>query len=148
MHLAQSRFVALKDKAKRTMTFEDLRKDDDPTRIQEQLVSHSMPSSSTRPVRSPLPGQLPLRVHGTDPQPFPLHGILSSLYTQYPRPEDGGRALEEEDSHFEKWDQPTPTEKWPWKRRHGCRWLQGALGKDDLVNVLDPAITLATGRKP
>lgn len=38
MRLMQSRFVTLRDQAKRTMTFEDLAKDDDPTRQNEQMV--------------------------------------------------------------------------------------------------------------
>ena len=38
MHLAQSRFVTLRDKDSRTMTFEDLKRNDDPTLINEQLV--------------------------------------------------------------------------------------------------------------
>ncbi|MBI5546452.1 MAG: hypothetical protein HY901_21430, partial [Deltaproteobacteria bacterium] len=38
LHLAQSRFVTVKGKGKRQMTFADLASDDDPTRVNEQLV--------------------------------------------------------------------------------------------------------------
>ena len=38
LHLAQSRFVTLRDKAKKTMSFPDLAKNDDPTLVTEKLV--------------------------------------------------------------------------------------------------------------
>ena len=38
MHLTQSRFAVLKDKARQELKFNDLAKDDDPTRIDEQMV--------------------------------------------------------------------------------------------------------------
>jgi uncharacterized protein YfaS (alpha-2-macroglobulin family) len=146
MHLAQSRFVALKDKAKRTMTFEDLRQDDDPTRIQERLVV-TLDAQLFYSVLSALPYLVNYPYECTEQtlNRFLSTGILSSLYSQYPAVQKMAEELSKKrESQFERWDQPDPNRKMTLEE---TPWLQmsagGALGKDDLVNVLDPSIALA-----
>jgi uncharacterized protein YfaS (alpha-2-macroglobulin family) len=145
MHLMQSRFVALKDKSKRTMTFEDLRKDDDPTRLNEQLVV-TLDAQLFYSALSALPYLVNYPYECTEQalNRFLSTGILSSLYNQYPAIQKMAEQFSKRDTQYEKWNQPDPNRKMALEE---TPWLQeaagGALGKDDLINVLDPAIAKA-----
>jgi uncharacterized protein YfaS (alpha-2-macroglobulin family) len=145
MHLMQSRFVTLKDKAKRTMTFEDLLKNDDPTRINEQLVV-TLDAQLFYSVLSALPYLVNYPYECTEQtlNRFLSTGILSSLYNQYPAIQKMAAQFSKRDTQYERWNQPDPNRKMALEE---TPWLQqasgGELGKDDLINVLDPVITLA-----
>ncbi len=149
MHLAQSRFATLKDKQKRTMTFEDLLKNDDPTRLNEQLVV-TLDAQLFYSVLSALPYLVNYPYECTEQtlNRFLSTGILSSIYSQYPAIEKMAAQFSRRDTQFERWDQPDPNRKMameetPWLREAAG----GALGKDDLINVLDPAITKAQAQE-
>ncbi len=149
MHLMQSRFVTLKDKAKRAMTFDDLRKNDDPSRINEQLVV-TLDAQLFYSVLSALPYLVNYPYECTEQtlNRFLSTGILSSLYGQYPAVQKMAAQLSKRDSQYEKWNQPDPNRKMaleetPWLREAAG----GTLGKDDLINVLDPAITKAQAQE-
>ena len=145
MHLAQSRFIALKDKAKRTMTFEDLLKNDDPTRLNEQLVV-TLDAQLFYSVLSALPYLVNYPYECTEQtlNRFLSTGILSSLYNQYPAIQKMAEQFSKRTTQYEQWNQPDPNrnmalEETPWLREAAG----GGLGKDDLINVLDPAVTKA-----
>jgi len=145
MHLMQSRFVSLKDKAKRTMTFDDLLKNDDPTRLNEQLVV-TLDAQLFYSVLSALPYLVNYPYECTEQtlNRFLSTGILSSLYNQYPAIQKMAEQFSKRDTHYEQWNQLDPNRKMaleetPWLREAAG----GDLGKDDLINVLDPVITKA-----
>ena len=145
MHLAQSRFVTLRDKSKRTMTFEDLRKDDDATRLNEQLVV-TLDAQLFYSVLSALPYLVNYPYECTEQtlNRFLSTGILSSLYNQYPAIRKMAEQFSKRDTQYERWNQPDPNRKMALEE---TPWLQmaagGAHGTDDLVNVLDPGIAKA-----
>ncbi len=145
IHLMQSRFVSLKDKAKRTMTFDDLLKNDDPTRLNEQLVV-TLDAQLFYSVLSALPYLVNYPYECTEQtlNRFLSTGILSSLYNQYPAIQKMAARFSKRDTQYEQWNQPDPNremalEETPWLREAAG----GDLGKDDLINVLDPVITKA-----
>jgi uncharacterized protein YfaS (alpha-2-macroglobulin family) len=145
MHLAQSRFAVLKDQARRELFFEDLAKDDDPTRIQEQLVV-TLDAQLFYSVLSALPYLVTYPYECTEQtlNRFLSTGILTSMYDAYPAVARMAKDFSKRDTQLERFDAPDPNRKMALEE---TPWLQEAQGgrKDDrpLINVLDPRIARA-----
>jgi alpha-2-macroglobulin len=142
MHLMQSRFVALKDQSRRVIRFDDLARNDDPTRIHEQMVV-TLDAQLFYSVLSALPYLVNYPYECTEQtlNRFVSTGILSSLYRQYPAIERMAREFSSRQSQFEQWDTPDPNRKMALEETPWLEMAQG--GKTDtssLINVLDSRI--------
>ena len=145
MHLAQSRFVTLRDKDRRTMTFADLRKGGDPTLVNESLVV-TIDAQLFYTVLKALPYLVNYPYQCTEQtlNRFISTGILSSMYKDYPAVARMAAKLAQRKTRLETWDQADPNRKMtleesPWL-------LQAKGGKDtghELARVLDPRIARA-----
>ncbi len=145
LHLAQSRFAALHDQDRRTLRFADLEADDDPTRIDQQLVVtldaqlfysvlHALPYLASYPYE--CTEQLLNRFLST--------GIVSSLYDEYPSVARMAKEFSSRETRLERWDDADPNRRMALEE---TPWLRSARGGEDdaadLVNVLDPGIARA-----
>jgi alpha-2-macroglobulin len=145
MHLMQSRFVTLKDKSQRVMRFDDLARNNDPTRINEQMVV-TLDAQLFYSVLSALPYLVNYPYECTEQtlNRFVSTGILSSLYQQYPAVEHMAKEFSSRKTQFEQWDAPDPNRKMALEE---TPWLQMAKGgsrdADELINVLDSRIAKA-----
>ena len=85
LHLMQSRFVTLHDRDRREMTFEDLAKNDDPTRVNEQMVV-TVDAQLFYSVLQALPYLVNYPYECTEQtlNRFVSTGIVSSLFRDYP----------------------------------------------------------------
>ncbi len=145
MHLSQSRFVTLRGKDRKVMTFEDLRRNDDPSLINEQLVV-TVDAQLFYSVLQALPYLVDYPYECTEQtlNRFVSTGIVSSLYGQYPAVARMAKELSARPTRLETWDAADPNRKMALEE---TPWLQEAKGGADsglaLVKVLDPQIARA-----
>lgn len=146
MHLVQSRFVTLRDRDSRTMTFEDLKKNDDPSRINEQLVV-TLDTQLFFTVLKALPylTTYPYECVEQTLNRFLSTGIASSMYSQYPAVGKMAKEFSQRKTQLEPWDNNDPNRKMALEE---SPWLQTSRGGKDssersLINVLDPQIARA-----
>lgn len=145
LHLAQSRFAALSERDSRTLVFEDLKKNDDPTRQDEQLVV-TLDAQLFYSLLSALPYLVDYPYECTEQtlNRFLSTGILSSLYDRYPAVAAMAKEFSQRETQFETWDAADPNRKMTLEE---TPWLQTARGGKapgaDLVKVLDPKIAAA-----
>ena len=85
MHLVQSRFVTLKNKDSKTLRFDDLAKNDDPTLVNEQMVV-TVDAQLFYTVLQALPYLVNYPYECTEQtlNRFLSTGIVSSVYRDYP----------------------------------------------------------------
>lgn len=143
MRLAQSRFVTLKDKDSRTMTFADLAKNDDPTRLNEQLVV-TVDAQLFYSVLSALPYlvRYPYECSEQTLNRFLSTGIVGSVFRDYPAIADMGKKLAKRATRYETFDALDPNRKMGLEE---SPWLLESQGKDgpeqdELINMLDPKV--------
>ncbi|WP_163997244.1 alpha-2-macroglobulin family protein [Pyxidicoccus caerfyrddinensis] len=145
MHLSQSRFVTLKGKSSKTMTFEDLRAGGDPTRVNEQLVV-TVDAQLFYAALQSLPYLMDYPYECTEQtlNRFVSSGILASLYGQYPEVAKMAKKMSERATQFETFDELDPNRKMALEE---TPWLEMAKGgpkaEADLVRVLDPKVAAA-----
>jgi hypothetical protein len=145
MQLAQSRFVALRDGERRTMTFADMAKADDPSRIDEQLVV-TVDAQLFYSVLNALPYLVNYPYECTEQtlNRFVSTGIVSALYRDYPAVARMAEDFSKRDTRLETWDAADPNRKMALEE---TPWLELAKGGRDagssLTNVLDPRIAKA-----
>lgn len=145
MHLMQSRFITMKDPGTRVMRFEDLARNNDPTRINEQMVV-TLDAQLFYSVLSALPYLVNYPYECTEQtlNRFVSTGIASSLYQQYPAIDRMAKEFSSRQTQFEQWDPPDPNRKMALEE---TPWLQMAKGghqePSDLINVLDSRIAKA-----
>ena len=144
-HLAQSKFVTLKDREKRVMTFDDMKRSDDPTLIHDQMVV-TVDAQLFYQVLSALPYLVNYPYECTEQtlNRFLSTGIVSSFYDQYPALKRMGKKFAKRNTRLETWDAADPNRKMALEE---IPWLQAAKGgpedPGDLINVLDPRIAKA-----
>ncbi|MDH4066391.1 MAG: hypothetical protein OEW19_18470, partial [Acidobacteriota bacterium] len=145
MHLAQSRFVTLKDSDRKLLRFEDMARDDDPTRIDEQLIV-TLDTQLFYSVLSALPYLVDYPYECTEQtlNRFLSTGIVSTLYDDYPAVKRMAREFSERETQLEPWPADDPNRKmaleetpWVGVSRGGRR------AGDELINVLDPKVAKA-----
>jgi uncharacterized protein YfaS (alpha-2-macroglobulin family) len=145
MHLMQSRFVTLKDQSSRVMRFDDLARDDDPTRINGQMVV-TLDAQLFYSVLSALPYLVNYPYECTEQtlNRFLSTGILTSLYGRYPSIEKMAKEFSSRETRFEQWDADDPNRKMALEE---TPWLQMAQGgreqPSNLINVLDSRVANA-----
>jgi alpha-2-macroglobulin len=145
MQLAQSRFVALQGGERRTMTFDDMARGDDPSRIDEQLVV-TVDAQLFYSVLNALPYLVNYPYECTEQtlNRFVSTGIVSSLYDRYPTVARMAEDFSKRDTRLETWDAADPNRKMALEE---TPWLELARGGRDtgsgLTNVLDPRIAKA-----
>jgi uncharacterized protein YfaS (alpha-2-macroglobulin family) len=145
MHLAQSRFVTLRGKDRKVMTFEDLRRNDDPSLINEQLVV-TVDAQLFYSALQALPYLVDYPYECTEQtlNRFVSTGIVTSLYGQYPAVAKMAKTLSTRPTRFETWDAADPNRKMTLEE---SPWLQEAQGgpqpEHGLIKVLDPKVAKA-----
>ncbi|HLL02769.1 MAG TPA: alpha-2-macroglobulin family protein [Myxococcaceae bacterium] len=145
MHLAQSRFVTLRGKDRKELKFEDLRRNDDPSRINEQLVV-TVDAQLFYSVLQAMPYLMDYPYECTEHtlNRFVSTGIVSSLYGQYPAVAKMARTMSARPTRFETWDATDPNRKMTLEE---SPWLQEAKGGPEaearLLKVLDPEVSKA-----
>ncbi|RKH48674.1 alpha-2-macroglobulin family protein, partial [Corallococcus llansteffanensis] len=145
MHLAQSRFVTLRNQDRKTLTFDDLKRSDDPTRVNEQLVV-TVDAQLFYSVLQALPYLVNYPYECTEQtlNRFVSSGIVASLYEKHPAVAKMAKELSQRPTRFETWDAVDPNRKMTLEE---TPWLTDAKGgresPDDLVRVLDPKVAQA-----
>ncbi len=141
MHLAQSRFAALKDPGEKELRFEDMRKSD-PTRINEQMVV-TLDAQLFYSVLEALPYLVDYPYECTEQtlNRFLSTGIAASVFDEYPAVAAMAKKLSEREARLEAWDAVDPSRKMTLEE---TPWLQTAHGGADpgfpLIKVLDPKV--------
>ncbi|MBL9040388.1 MAG: hypothetical protein JNM83_02235 [Myxococcales bacterium] len=145
MHLAQSRFVTLRDKDSRTMTFEDLKRNDDPTLINEQLVV-TLDTQLFYTVLQALPYLVsyPYECVEQTLNRFLSTGIVSSVYREFPQVAKAAEEFSRRNTQLEPWDASDPNRKMTLEE---SPWLERSKGGRDpglpMLNTLDPQVAQA-----
>jgi uncharacterized protein YfaS (alpha-2-macroglobulin family) len=146
LHLAQSRFVALKPGRPRTLDFPDMARGDDPSRLDERLVV-TVDGQLFLGVLQALPYLVNYPYECTEQtlNRFLSTGILTSLYDEYPTVKRWAKELSARDTRLETWDSSDPNRKLALEE---TPWLQESRGGREtnlpLANTLDPRIAHAT----
>ncbi|HEV8266852.1 MAG TPA: alpha-2-macroglobulin family protein, partial [Thermoanaerobaculia bacterium] len=145
VHLVQSRFVTLRNRDRKVMRFEDLEKNDDKTRIDEQMVV-TVDAQLFYTVLQALPYLVNYPYECTEQtlNRFVSTGIVSSVYSQYPAVARMAREMSKRDVPLETFDAADPNRKMALEE---TPWLEVAKGGKDagfgLTNVLDPRVAKA-----
>lgn len=152
MHLTESRFVTLRDKDQRSMSFPDLAKNDDPTRIHDQLVV-TLDNQLFFTVLKALPYLVtfPYECVEQTANRFLSTGIVSSLYRQYPAVARMAEEFAKRSTRLERFDGPDANRPSYKMTLEESPWLQQAQGGAKLpdgfdarlINVLDANIAKA-----
>ncbi len=146
MHLFQSRFVTLDGADKRTMTFADLAKDDDPTRVDDQMVV-TVDGQLFYSVLSALPYLVNYPYESTEAtlNRFLATGILGSMFASYPAVAAMAKKLSARKTRLETFDALDPNRKMALEETPWVRQSKGGTHQaSELANVLDPRVTKAT----
>ncbi len=145
MHLAQSKFVTLKDRDRRELTFADMAADDDPSLIHDQLVV-TVDAQLFYSVLNALPYLVNYPYECTEQtlNRFLSSGIVSSVFEDYPAVAAMAGKLAERDTRHATWDAADPNRKMGLEE---TPWLRTARGgtedAGDLIKVLDPRVARA-----
>jgi len=157
VHLVQSRFAALHDRDRRELTFADLARDDDPTRVNDQMVV-TVDAQLFDSVLQALPYLVDYPYECTEQtlNRFVSTGIVSALFRDYPAVAKMAEELAKRDTRLETWDSADANrrmalEETPWlETARGLGGPQGSplgsLGRDTglpLSRVLDPRVAKA-----
>lgn len=146
IHLVQSRSIALKDKDRRTLKFEDLARVD-PTRLNEQFIV-TVDGQLFYGVLSALPYLVDYPYECTEQtlNRFLSTAILSSLYDDYPAVAKMAEQLSERAERLERWNEDDPNRRMALVE---TPWLRASRGGVDegLINVLVPEIANAQRKK-
>jgi uncharacterized protein YfaS (alpha-2-macroglobulin family) len=148
VHLAQSRFAALHDRETRTLTFDDLKRTDDPSRIDERLVV-TLDAQLFDSVLAAVPYLVEFPHECTEQtlNRFLSTAILTSLFDRYPAV---GRMAQDlaarRDTEHEAFDgadanRRMALEETPWLLE--SQGKEGDAGERPLIKVLDPRIAAA-----
>ncbi|MFN7134886.1 MAG: alpha-2-macroglobulin family protein, partial [Myxococcales bacterium] len=144
-HLAQSRFVVLKDKSSRVMHFADLAKNDDPTLVNGQMVV-TVDAQLFYTVLKALPYlvEYPYECTEQTMNRFLSTGIVSSVFRDFPAVASMAKEMARRDTPLETWDaadlnRRMTLEESPWLREA----KGGAAEGQALIKLLDPKVAAA-----
>jgi uncharacterized protein YfaS (alpha-2-macroglobulin family) len=141
MHLAQSRFAALKEPGRKELRFDDMSQAD-PTRIDEQMVV-TLDAQLFYSVLEALPYLVDYPYECTEQtlNRFLSTGIAASLFDEYPAVAAMAEQLAKRETRLETWDAVDPNRKMALEE---TPWLQTAQGGADpefpLIKALDPKV--------
>ncbi len=145
VHLVQSRFAALHDRDRRELTFADLARDDDPTRVNDQMVV-TVDAQLFDSVLQALPYLVDFPYECTEQtlNRFVSTGIVSALFRDYPAVAKMAEELSKRDTRLETWDSADANRRMALEE---TPWLETARGGRDtghpLARVLDPRVARA-----
>ncbi|MBK7858478.1 MAG: hypothetical protein IPJ65_07610 [Archangiaceae bacterium] len=145
MHLVQSRFATLRDKDARTLSFDDLAKSGDATRINEQLVV-TVDAQLFFTVLQALPYLMHYPYECTEQtlNRFVSTGIVTSVFRDHPAVAKMAAKFAKRDTPLETFDGMDPNRK---LQLEEAPWLEEAKGGgkagDDFIDVLDPKVAQA-----
>jgi uncharacterized protein YfaS (alpha-2-macroglobulin family) len=145
VHLVQSRFVTLHDRDRREMMFADLAREDDPTRVNDQMVV-TVDAQLFNSVLQALPYLVNYPYECTEQtlNRFVSTGIVSALFRDYPAVAKMAEELSKRDTRLETWDTLDANRRMALEE---TPWLETAKGGRDtgqsLSRVLDPRVAKA-----
>jgi alpha-2-macroglobulin len=149
LHLAQSRFAALRGEETRVLRFADLERDDDPTRLDEQLVV-TLDAQLFHSVLAALPSLVDSPYQCTEQtlNRFLSTGIVASLFDRHPALAALATMSVElaarRDTRLEPWNAVDPNRRMALEE---TPWLAAAAGDsgepEALARVLDPRVARA-----
>ncbi|MBL8951470.1 MAG: hypothetical protein JNK82_11870, partial [Myxococcaceae bacterium] len=145
MHLVQSKFATLRDRDSRTLTFDDLAKNDDPTRINEQLVV-TVDAQLFFTVLQALPylTRYPYECTEQTLNRFVSTGIVTSVFRDHPAVAKMAAQFSKRDTPLETFDGLDPNRKIALEE---APWLEAAKGGkvagESYIDVLDPKLAAA-----
>ncbi|HTS03558.1 MAG TPA: alpha-2-macroglobulin family protein [Thermoanaerobaculia bacterium] len=144
MHLVESRFVTLKNRDRKTLRFDDLAKNDDPTLVNEQMVV-TVDAQLFYTVLQALPYLVNYPYECTEQtlNRFLSTGIVSSVYKDYPAVAKMAAEMSKRTTPLESWDATDPNRKMALEE---TPWLAAAKGGRtdlDTIDVLDPRVAKA-----
>ncbi len=145
MHLVQSRFVTLKNKDKKTLRFDDLARNDDPSLVNEQMVV-TVDAQLFYTVLQALPYLVNYPYECTEQtlNRFLSTGIVSSVYRDYPAVAKMAAEMAKRTTPFESWDATDPNRKMALEETPWLVTAQGNRpGENGSINVLDPRVARA-----
>ena len=141
-HLAQSKFVTLKDKDSGSLEFPDLKSTNDPSLINEKLVVQ-IDAQLFYSVLSSLPYLInyPYECIEQILNRFVSTGILTSMFKKFPAIDKMAKNLSSRKTQVESFDAPDANRRMSLEE---TPWLNEAKGgttsSDDLIDVLDSKI--------
>ena len=145
IHLTQSRFVTLKDKDSKTLTFKQLATNNDPSRINDKLVI-TVEGQLFYSALNALPylAEYPYECTEQTLNRYLSTSIVKSVFDQHPAVASMARKLSKRKSQYEKWDDKDANRKMLLEE---TPWLTQAEGGDKgletLFRILDPKIASA-----
>jgi uncharacterized protein YfaS (alpha-2-macroglobulin family) len=144
MHLQQSRFVTLRDKDSRTMTFEDLAKQDDLSRINEQLVV-TVDAQLFFTVLQALPYLVLYPYECTEQtlNRFLSTGIVSSVFRDYPAVAKMAAQFAKRTTPLETFDAADPNRKLALEETPWLVEAKGGAKDEKTLDLLDPKVAAA-----
>ncbi len=147
LHLMQSRFVTLRDADQREMKFDDLLKNDDPSRSNEKLVV-TLDAQLFYTVLRALPYLIdyPYECSEQTLNRFVSTGIVTSLFEQYPSVKKMADTMSRRSTQLQSWDAGDANRKLALEEAPFLYEARGGANQDgdvSLVNVLDSRIARA-----
>ena len=144
MHLVQSRFVTLKNKDRKTLRFDDLAKNDDPSLVNEQMVV-TVDAQLFYTVLQALPYLVNYPYECTEQtlNRFLSTGIVSSVYKDYPSVAKMAAEMAKRTTPLESWEATDPNRKMALEETPWLVTAKGGRTDIDTINVLDPRVAQA-----
>ncbi len=144
MHLVQSRFVTLRNKDRKTLRFDDLAKNDDPTLLNEQMVV-TVDAQLFYTVLQALPYLVNYPYECTEQtlNRFVSTGIVSSVYKDYPAVAKMAAEMSKRTTPLESWDALDPNRKMALEETPWLVTARGGRTDVDSIDVLDPRVAQA-----
>ncbi len=147
MHLRQSRFVTLRDQDRRTLSFPDMARGDDPTLIHDRLVV-TVDAQLFYTVLQALPylARYPYECTEQTLNRFVSAGIVSSVYRDHPAVAKMAGKLSKRTTPLESFDGADPNRKMALEETPWLIEARGGQNADEaleLANLLDPSVAQA-----
>ncbi len=148
MHLVQSRFATLRGGERRTLSFPEMARDDDPSRIDDQLVV-TVDAQLFYSVLNALPYLIHYPYECTEQtlNRYLSTAIVTSLFDRYPAVAEMARKMAERRTRYPAWEADDPNRRMELVE---TPWLIASRGggeqPDELIHVLDPKVAAAQKR--
>jgi len=148
MHLVQSRFVTLRGGERRTLSFPEMARSDDPTRIDDQLVV-TVDAQLFYSVLNALPYLIDYPYECTEQtlNRYLSTAIVTSLFDRYPAVAEMARSMASRKTRYPAWDANDPNRRMELVE---TPWLVASRGggeaASELIRVLDPKVAAAQKR--
>jgi alpha-2-macroglobulin len=140
MHLSQSRFVTLRDACERFLRFEELGRDDDPSREHEQLVVTVDAQLFFSVVRAlPFLVEYPYECSEQLLNRFVSSSILSKVFERHPALQAMARNLPPRTTPLEPWKADDPNRRMAAEETPWLRESEGDPSPWPVIDLLDPS---------